>query len=207
MYYGVRLLDKLLIEKYLNYENGVYIEIGGNDGLFQSNTAHLEFFKNWTGILVEALPHKYVEMKKNRPKSICYNACLSDVNNEEVVFYDVNLMSFVKNSRKSEEQDLQWIREAENCQNIKKNDMTMVTTRLENILKENPFEKIDFFSLDVEGYELNVLLGMNIDVFRPKYILIETTHKEEIFDFMEKNNYSQIDKFVVHDFLFKDNLQ
>jgi pyruvate carboxylase len=32
-------------------------------------------------------------------------------------------------------------------------------------------------------------------------------NKDEIFDFMNKNNYSQIDKFVVHDYLFIDNNQ
>jgi FkbM family methyltransferase len=207
MYFGVELMDKKIIEKYLNYENGVYIEIGGNNGLFQSNTAHLEFYKNWTGILVEALPKKFEEMKINRPKSICYNSCLSNESGKQVIFYDVNLMSFIKNSRKSDDGDSQWISLAENCQNIKKTNLILLTETLENILIECNLKKIDFFSLDVEGHELQVLQGMNLTLFRPKYILIETTHKDEIFDFMTKNNYSQIDKFVVHDYLFIDNNQ
>lgn len=207
MYYGVEQMDRQIIEKYLNYNGGFYIEVGGNNGIFQSNTAHLEFEKNWSGILIEALPHKFNEMKINRPMSICYNSCLSDIDDKDVIFYDVNLMSFIKNSRKSESADLQWINEGEKCQNLKKNNLILKTKRLENILLENKIEKIDFFSLDVEGHELEVLLGMNININRPKYILIETTHKEEIFDFMKKNDYSQIDKFVVHDYLFKDNLQ
>lgn len=32
--------DKL--KKYLNYRNGIYIELGTNDGLFSSNTYHLQ---------------------------------------------------------------------------------------------------------------------------------------------------------------------
>jgi FkbM family methyltransferase len=206
-FYGVQQMDKEIIQKYLNYSDGFYIEVGGNNGIFQSNTAHLEFQKNWSGILIEALPHKYDEMKVNRPNSICYNSCLSDIEDKEITFYDVNLMSFVQNSRKSEDADLEWISEGEKCQNIEKNILSLKTKRLESILSENNVEKIDFFSLDVEGHELQVLIGLNITKNRPKYILIETTHKDEIFDFMSQNNYTQIDKFVIHDYLFKDNLQ
>jgi FkbM family methyltransferase len=207
MYYGVENIDKKIIDKYLDFEFGFYIEVGGNDGIFQSNTAHLEFYKNWSGILIEALPHKFELMKKNRPNSICYNCCLSNTENEEIIFYDVNLMSFVKNSRKSEKADIEWINEGEKCQNLNKKNLNLLTKKLETILIENKVKKIDFFSLDVEGHELEILMGMNIEKFRPKYILVEATHKEDIFDFMEKNNYSNIDKLVVHDYLFIDNLQ
>jgi len=149
MYYGVEKIDKQIIDRYLNFEFGFYIEVGGNDGMFQSNTAHLEFYKNWSGILIEALPHKFELMKKNRPNSNCYNCCLSNTENEEIIFYDVNLMSFIKNSRKSEDADNDWIIEGERCQSLKKNVLSLTTKKLETILDEKKVEKIDFFSFCV----------------------------------------------------------
>jgi len=206
MYYGVELIDKKIIEKYLNYENGFFIEVGGNDGITQSNTAHLEYYKGWNGLLIEPITNKFNQMVLNRPKSICVNTCLSNIDDSEIEFVDVNLMSFVKNSRKSDENDNNWIKEGENCQNIKSIKYILKTKKLQTIIEENKITKIDFFSLDVEGHELSVLEGLNFNHVRPKYILIECTHKDEIFDFMLNNDYECIDKFVIHDYLFKDKL-
>lgn len=206
MYYGVELIDKKIIEKYLNYENGFFVEVGGNDGVTQSNTAHLEYYKGWNGLLIEPITNKFNQMVLNRPKSICINTCLSNVDDFEIEFIDVNLMSFIKNSRKSDENDNVWIKEGENCQNIKSIKYTLKTKKLQTIIEKNKINSIDFFSLDVEGHELSVLEGLNFNHIRPKYILIECTHKDEIFDFMYNNNYECIDKFVVHDYLFKDKL-
>ena len=197
-------MDEKLIQKYLNFENGFFIEVGGNDGVTQSNTAYLEFNLNWKGLLVEPILSKFNQMVKNRPNSICVNTCLSEQDNLEIEFNDVNLMSFVKGARKSLKSDTDWLLEGENCQRIKSSKYNLNTKKLQTVLNNNNIINIDFFSLDVEGYELNVLKGVDFNIVRPKYILIECTHKEEIFDFMEIMNYKVIDKFVVHDYLFID---
>jgi len=70
-----KLLDKLFNQK----EDGFYIELGGNDGLTQSNTAFFEFYRNWKGILIEPSLKGYNLCVKNRPKSICINkGCVSN---------------------------------------------------------------------------------------------------------------------------------
>ena len=46
------------IEKYLS-ENGLFIEVGANNGFSESNTYYLERFRNWNGILIEPIPHLY----------------------------------------------------------------------------------------------------------------------------------------------------
>jgi hypothetical protein len=53
-------------------------------------------------------------------------------------------------------------------------------------------QKVDFLSLDVEGYELEVLHGINFEKLRPKYIAIEVRnhHKQKIFDYLLKKQYS-----------------
>lgn len=204
MYYGVQNIDKQIIEKYLNYTNGFFIEVGGNDGITQSNTAYLEFNLQWNGLLIESIPTKYNQMVMNRPNSICVNTCLSNEDDLVVEFNDVNLMSFVKGSRKTQENEQIWINDGESCQGIKSLKYEVKTKKLQTILNQYNITNIDFFSLDVEGYELTVLQGLNFDLIRPKFILIECTHKEEIFQFMEQIGYDVIDKFVIHDYLFLD---
>ena len=63
-YFGVNLLDKKL-EKYLNYDNGFFIELGANDGKTQSNTLYFERYRNWNGILIEPSPNNYLKCLKN----------------------------------------------------------------------------------------------------------------------------------------------
>jgi len=50
MTYSLHDLDDKLL-KYLNFENGFFIEDGANDGLSQSNTALYEFEYGWKGII------------------------------------------------------------------------------------------------------------------------------------------------------------
>jgi hypothetical protein len=51
---------------------------------------------------------------------------------------------------------------------------------------------IDFLSLDTEGYELPILKGLNLDKYRPSYMLIEiyTKDYDEIVRFLESKRYT-----------------
>ena len=72
---GLFDLDKKL-QKYLNFRNGLFIEVGANDGFNQSNTYYLEKFMGWTGILVEPIPELFQEAQLNRRKSSIFNCAL-----------------------------------------------------------------------------------------------------------------------------------
>ena len=64
-YFGLNSLDKKL-KKYLNYNEGYFIELGANDGVSQSNTYYFEKNNKWNGILIEPVIHNYIKCKKNR---------------------------------------------------------------------------------------------------------------------------------------------
>ena len=70
----------------------------------------------------------------------------------------------------------------------------MKARTLTSILDECKVDRIDFFSLDVEGYELNVLKGLDMKKYRPFFILIEIYEKdkEEIMNYMTDNEYDLI---------------
>lgn len=76
---------------------------------------------------------------------------------------------------------------------------------LTSILDISKPKKIDFFSLDVEGYELEVLKGLDFSKYSPIFILIEIYEwdKENIINFMLSKNYELICN--LSDFNLKDN--
>jgi len=62
---GIPLQDKL--NRIINKKKGVFIELGANDGLFQSNTVFFEKELGWRGILIEPSLKGYEKCKINRP--------------------------------------------------------------------------------------------------------------------------------------------
>ena len=52
-------LDKKLDILFSSKRDGVYIELGAFDGLSQSNTAFFEFYRDWTGVLIEPSKGSY----------------------------------------------------------------------------------------------------------------------------------------------------
>ena len=203
---GVKL-DKKLDDLFQGKRNGFYIELGANDGLTQSNTAFFEFSRGWTGVLVEPSGHSFLKCVSSRPKSNCLNyACVSSMYKNDQISgdFDGSLMASVNGSRL-----------------IRKNLIKVPVTTLEKILDEyNPKPEIDLLSLDTEGYELEILKGLNLDKFRPKYMIIEV-YKDcfnELEAYLLENNYVMICNMsnynhtdnphwdgTHNDYLFKDN--
>jgi hypothetical protein len=93
-YEGLHGLDQSL-QKYLNFKNGFFVELGANNGVLQSNTFFFEKFKGWTGVLVEPVLHNFFECKKNRPNSkvYCYACTSFDYKDRFVEVIYSNLMS------------------------------------------------------------------------------------------------------------------
>jgi len=193
------------LEKYLPYENGFFIEAGANDGFSQSNTYYFERFLNWRGILVEPIPELHEKCVKERPNSIVFNCALVpiDYEGQSVTMLYSNLMSLVREAQKSEAADLEHVRRGMEVQNIKEIYKIEVPARtLTSILNEVGVKEIDLFSLDVEGYELSVLKGLDLNKYRPKYILIEAKFRNEIESYLTEHGYEAIDELSRHDILY-----
>jgi FkbM family methyltransferase len=198
-------LDKKL-ERYLNFNDGFFIEVGGNDGYSQSNTYYLEKFLGWKGVLVEGIPELYDKCKKERKKSLVYNYALvsHDFPDSYIEMHYAGLMSVVENSLKTSENQEKHLADGLKIQKIDKSySIKVPTLTLESILDSLPnLPLINFFSLDVEGYELDVLKGMNVQKYKPQYILIESRDLNEIQSFLSPC-YEMIEKLSYHDYLFK----
>jgi FkbM family methyltransferase len=184
---SINNLDKKIL-KYLDFKNGFYIECGANDGVNQSNTWYFEKSLNWRGILIEPNEKIFNELKKNRcSKNIFKNVAL--------VSEDLKK----KNSFYLSDQNLESKLTSTDISHGKK----VSTESLNNILKEHNISKINLFSLDVEGYEMEVLKGVDLNFFNIEYILIETDNFHQINSRLKNYNYNLLEKLSFHDYLFK----
>ena len=182
-------IDKKMLD-YINFSNGFFIECGANDGVNQSNTWYFEKCLNWHGILIEPLRNKFIELKKNRSKkNYFYNVALSSS-----VYR--NFLNIFENNLESKIID-------KLDKNLKLSKVYSST--LTKILDEVHAPKlIDFFSLDVEGFEDEILKGIDFKKYNFKFFLIETK-KDSVIKFIINKNYQLIKKLSHHDYLFKLN--
>jgi FkbM family methyltransferase len=186
----MELNDKIF--QLLNFNDGFYIECGANDGVKQSNTLRLENEKNWNGILIEPSINAFEACKLNRGNlNIFENCLLSSFENENKEIdgdFDGSLMSSINGERLT-----------------RNSNYKVLSKTLTTILKSNNINKVDFFSLDVEGHEYEVLNGLDFDYCSPTWIVIEiyTKDLEKIMDFMGEKNYKLIENLT--NFNHKDN--
>jgi|688.fasta_scaffold668051_2 FkbM family methyltransferase len=191
-----------ICKTYFNFDNGVFIEVGASDGNNQSNTNFLEKHRNWTGVLIEPNIDAYNTCVTNRQKSKVYNCALVDYDfsEPEIEMYFRSWISgdpgLVTSAFDSPINTL-W---GDHNYSYK-----IAARTLDNVLEEANLEKIDFFSLDVEGYELKVLQGFNFEKYKPTFILVES-HKDlnEIDKIRELLHcYYVIEEVTQHDYLFR----
>ena len=210
--YSLNELD-IKLSKYLNYSDGFFIEAGANNGIDQSNTYLFEREFGWKGLLIEPNSIKFNECKKNRPNSIVENCALVSENyKDDFIKGNFNEIEDGESLMAMIVDDGDWIDDDLTIRkSYRKNYRQIVSvpaTTLTSLLKKYGVNKIDFFSLDVEGYELSVLNGLDFKQFRPSYILIETANDQNyqsiIKDYMQKNNYEFLESLSGNDDLFMD---
>lgn len=211
-FFGVNQLDKTLLD-YLNFEEGYFVELGANDGINQSNTFHLEKFKGWKGVLVEPIPHNFLNCLKIRSQKthVFSNACVSfeyhekfvEIQYSNLMSVSLNLESDISDPISHANLGKQFLSESE-----KVFTFGAVARTLQSILEEARSPSlIDLLSLDVEGSEIEVLKGINHDKYKFKYICIECRDINKMEKYLNSKGYRLIKQLSVHDFLFENAMQ
>lgn len=196
-------LDRKL-ERYLPAGAGFFVEAGAYDGFTQSNTYYFERFRGWRGVLVEPLPDPCERCRRERPNSIVFRCALVPSNHAAptVTLHDAGLMSLLDGAQKSPEADAAHCRRGAELQNLSVRSIEVPARTLSSVLDEAGATRIDLLSLDVEGYELQALQGLELERHRPVQILVEARFGAEIVEQLQPL-YELIAELSHHDLLFR----
>jgi FkbM family methyltransferase len=154
------------LQRYLP-ETGAFLEAGANDGYTWSNTYYLERIKGWHGVLVEAIPALSEECRRLRSRSIVHNCALVEPGfaDDQVTMTYSDLRSLITGSEADMERRAR--------EDLKTYEVRVPTRTLDDVLAESGVGELDFVSLDLEGFEARALRGLDLDRYRPRWLLIE----------------------------------
>jgi len=187
------------IYKYVNHKDGFYIECGAFDGVNQSNTWFFEKTLNWKGVLIEPNPITYKKLIAYRSKRNFFH--------NEIVANEVskNKLSITNDGLYSKVTKDNFFYSRTTGQPIYEKIISKNNT-LYNILESNNLlkQKIDFFSLDVEGHELDVIKSLGKLINNVNFFLIETDHFDRIDVYMVNNKFKFLEKLSKNDYLYQN---
>ncbi len=194
--------------KYFDYRNGFFMECGGHDGYGSSPTYYLEKMLGWRGIIAEPLSTFHL-CKRYRSKSKVYNCAVGsfEQGKDTVSLVDLNAMSFISGSI---EDPNSWVKSGESVQSVTAREIIVPIQPIQSLVDDYfstyKMRPIDLFVVDVEGFEISVLKGLNFEKNPPSYILTEAhtdKRKDMIQKYLEEKNYELVTEIGKRDFLFK----
>jgi len=202
-FHGLNDLDAKLAP-FIDIDNGVFIEAGANDGIRQSNTLYLEEVRNWRGLLVEPSPLQAQKCRANRRGAIVEQVALVPPSQagQMITLRYADLMSVVKGGMRSQEEEDAHVRAGCEIQHLQTFEFQAESATLSDLIDKHNLGKIDLLSLDVEGFELFALSGLDLKRHKPAFILVEAREPDGIFGYLN-SDYEFVSKLSHHDLLFR----
>ena len=168
---------------------GFFIEVGAFDGVSYSVSFALEAM-GWKGLLIEAIPDRFAACMAARPNSRVVHAALNKPGSPpEATFHFVQdqyggMLSFLDpasdHAKDMKSQGVQ-------IQSVKVPQKTM------NELLADHTGPIDLAVIDVEGGEVDLLKGFDLERYKPKVLCLEDMGGEgsPLCKYMETQSYTK----------------
>lgn len=160
--------EDIVLSRYLNnVDQGFYIDIGAHHPKRFSNTYY--FYKlGWHGINIDPMPGSMKTFTKQRRRDVNLEIGISNTPNElnYYIFNEKALNTFSEQNAKIWSKKPPY--EIKNIIKIK-------TMKLKNVIEKykDPDQKIHFMSIDVEGFEDQVIDSNDWIKYRPILVLLE----------------------------------
>lgn len=171
--------------------DGTFVDIGGYDGTTGSNTLFLEFWRGWTGVLVEPVPSQLAKAKEVR-RCPCLDLAVAGGDGEAEFIEIVEGYTQMSGLAGSYEPGL--LDRVRADPRHKERALRVMTRTISGILDDAGIPHPDFISLDIEGGEEAALAAFPFDRHRVGVWAIENNSGgPEIARIMQVNGYDLVE--------------
>lgn len=186
--YAQNFEDIMLWRALGQVKNGTYVDVGANDPIIDSVTK--VFYDNeWSGINIEPVKENWEKLLEARPRDVNIQ-CMAGDQEQEVLIHEISGTGLSTAS-------LEIAKYHELNGYTYKSVISKMTT-LNNILETSNITNIHFLKIDVEGFEEQVLLGLNLSIYRPWIIVVESISPLE-----QKYTYHKWEHLIVQNYYKK----
>lgn len=181
--------DLILNKLFNNKKTGLYVDVGAYHPVKFSNT-YFFYKRGWSGINIDAMPGSMRLFRRKRKRDINIESGIA-MHETSVMYY-----RFEESAYNTFSEEL-----AERNKGISqyKDAVSVRCQPLSYFLRKHieSSQKIDFMSIDVEGYDLEVLKSNDWEKFVPKVILIEDhafnieiPSHSKVFNYLKEKGYN-----------------
>ena len=208
--------DVVIKRLFPNRKNFFYVDVGASSPIINSNTM-MFYLEGCHGINIEAQEKIIDDLKTYRKR---------DINVLQLVHSSIKLINFNYHKVPSRSSAVKKFIRLSKIGLNKSDGKTKIkkkkTDTLNNILKKNRCPKnFNILNIDVEGAEYNVLKGLNLNLYKPKVLIIETeppydlkknlkknlrSDKNKIKNYLNKFEYKEFYRDVLNTWYCKKNL-
>ena len=196
--YSFGSVDLLINYYFKNKQKGVYLDVGCQHPISNNNT-YLLYKKGWSGINIDLDFESIQLFNLARSSDVNINATVSsgEFTKELFFYHDKSPINTIE-------------KKIADYQSAKVTEVRSVETKtLNDILTDNLINKVDYLNIDVEGHEIDVLNGFDINKFSPDIVSVEfldlamkklefknnnlkNVLNSSIYEYMTKNGYGLI---------------
>jgi len=166
-----------IYQKYFGYpSSGYFVEVGAYDGEFVSNTSCLADH-GWKGLYIEPIQEHYLMCMQRHEKNdvTVANVAIGEEEGEMTIYYGDTLTTLDKD-QVNRYGEIDW------AQHTKFQERTCYQMRLDSLMEQLEVpKKFDVLVVDVEGKEYDVFQTFDLEVWKPKMMIIELEDEHPSF--------------------------
>jgi FkbM family methyltransferase len=172
--------DRVVIDTLFNgMRNGTFVDIGAYDGETFSNSALLERAYGWRGVCFEPQPDAFAKLRASRG-CVCVNAAAGKVTGGTIQFEAITghgaMLSGAKGTRPAFHEAR--ITKEQQEHGFQRNAIEVAVISAADVLREHGMMLVDFASVDVEGAELDAIVGLLQPDIKVRALAVENNYGE-----------------------------